>query len=100
MNYLALILAALIASSPAVAGDDHDRARSALEEGRILPFKDILAKAESAFPGQLIEAELEDEDGAMVYEIKLLTKDGRVLKLLYDARTGELLKAKGRDGRR
>lgn len=101
MKYgIAFFLAALIACGSAGADDDHDRARRAVEEGRILPLKDILAMAESAYPGQLIEAELDDEHGSIIYEIKILTRDGRVVKLLYDARTGELLKAKSRDGRR
>lgn len=106
MTYLALALAALMVCGPALAGSgpdhghDHDRARRAVEDGRILPLKDILARAESAYPGQLIEAELEDDDDPMVYEIKILTKDGRLMRLLYDARTGDLLKAKSRDGRR
>ena len=68
----------------------------AVEEGLILPLKDILARAEAAYPGRLIETELEDEDGIMVYEIKMLTKDGRLMKLHYDARSGALLTAKGR----
>lgn len=100
MKYLAFILAGLIFCGPAFAGVDHDRARRAVEEGRILPLKDILARAEAAYPGQLIEAELEDEGGIMAYEIKMLTGEGRVIKLHYDAKTGELLKAKGREGRR
>ncbi len=101
MRYgIVLGLAALIACGPALADNDHDRARRAVEEGRILPLKDILARAETAYPGQLIEAELEDEDGVMIYEIKMLTKDGRLMKLLYDAGNGALLKAKGREERR
>lgn len=106
MKIISRILAALIVFGPAAAiadghrhGHDHDRARRAVEEGRILPLKDIIARAETAYPGQLIEAELEEERGVMVYEIKLLTTDGRVMKLHYDARTGELLRSKGR-GRR
>lgn len=99
MKITALIIAALLVCGPASAGNGHDRARRAVEEGRILPLKDILARAEAAYPGQLIEAELEDNGGAMIYEIKMLTKDGRVMKLFYDAGTGALLKAKGRDAR-
>lgn len=96
---IAPLMAALLVWHPATADEDHERVRRAVEAGQILPLKDILAKAESAYPGQMVEAELEAKDGTMVYEIKLLTTDGRVMKLLYDARTGELLKAKGRERR-
>lgn len=91
----ASLLALLALSFPAQAGEgDHDRARRALEEGRILPLGQILARAEAAYPGQLIEAELEDEHGKLVYELKVLAKDGRLLKLYYDAATGEVLKVR------
>ena len=99
MKRMIAILVLVLACAPALAGESHDRARRAMEEGRILPLKDILARAEAAYPGEMIETELENEGGALVYEIKMLTKDGRVMKLHYDAKTGELLKAKGRGGR-
>lgn len=102
MRVLAAFLVAALAvgaAAPASASD-HDRARRAVEEGRILPLKDILARAQGAYPGQVIEAELEDEGGMVVYEIKILTPDGRVMKLSYNAATGELLKTRARGGQR
>tara|TARA_R110000787_G_scaffold9886_12_gene34206 strand:- start:317 stop:700 length:384 start_codon:yes stop_codon:yes gene_type:complete len=77
--------------------DDHDRARRAVERGEILPLTDILRQTTRDYPGQLIEAELEDEDGEMIYELVIISEDGRVYKLYYDARNGALLKVKGRD---
>lgn len=100
MRKILPILAALLLTLPAWADSDHDRARRAVEEGRILPLKDILARAEQDYPGQLIEAELEDEHGKTFYELKILGGDGRVTKLIYDARTGALLKAKPKENRR
>lgn len=99
-----LLAMALVAGGSAVAKDhdhdhDHDRARRAVEEGRMLPLRDILARAEVDYPGQVVEAELEEEGGAAVYEIKIVTNAGRLMKLHYDARTGALLKSSGRDAR-
>lgn len=99
-NIMLTLAGLLVLSGPALADDDHDRARKAVEQGLVLPFTDILARAESAYPGQLVEAELEEEKGKLVYEIKMLTADGRVVKLEYDARTGELLKTKERSPRK
>ena len=102
MRFLTAFLAAALivgAAAPASASD-HDRARRAVEEGRILPLKQILARAQGAYPGQVIEAELEDEGGMVVYEIKILTTAGRVMTLHYNAATGELLKTKDRGGQR
>lgn len=79
-------------------GDDHDRARDALRSGRALPLEEIVAKANADFPGAILDVELEDEDGRIVYEIKTITAEGRILKLKYDAATGELLRVRGRHG--
>lgn len=97
---LALLAVTLLAVplAPMAAGDDrpdHDRARTALQRGEVLPLRDIVARAEAAFPGRLLEVELEEKDDAIVYDIELLSPDGRLIKLRYDARTGTLLKAKG-----
>lgn len=83
---------------------DSDRARQAVLEGRIVPLGEILRKVEESFSGEILEVQLEDEGnepehrgrGKIVYEIKLLTPQGNVLKLQFDARTKELLKIKGR----
>jgi len=95
---LALLTAAVFVSAPTWANDDdeHDRVRRARERGEILPLVDILDRAQQAYPGQVIEAEFDDEHGRLVYELVVLADDGRVLKLYYDARTGKLLKMKGR----
>lgn len=96
MRPLALLLTTLSAlASPVLADDDHARARAALERGDILPLADILASATRDFPGKLLEAELEAEDGRLIYELELLAPGGRVVELAYDARTGELLSAEG-----
>lgn len=99
MKFIALAIALVLAAVPAAADQSkHERARRAVEAGEFLPFRDILARAEAAQPGQFLEAELEEDDGRAVYEIKLLAAGGRVVELYFDARTGELIKTKG--GRR
>jgi len=91
-----LLLCALLFPLAAQAGDDHERARRALQAGQVLPLKTILDKANAQFPGDLIEAELEEERGRMVYELKLISPEGNVVKLHYDARDGSLISAKGK----
>lgn len=92
-----LMAMALIVGGPVVAKDDHDRARRAVEEGLMVPLRDIMARVEADYPGQVIETELELKGGVPVYEIKVVTNAGRLMKLYYDARTGALLKSTGRD---
>lgn len=86
---LAGLAVAMQAPTAHAGEDDHDRARRAVEAGEIKPLRDILAAAEAAYGGQLIEAELERRHGGrMVYELKLLTVEGRLLKVYYDAHSG------------
>lgn len=84
------------AETGARAGDDHERARAALREGRILPLERIVESARQRFGGEVLDVDLEDEEDGFRYELKLIAPDGRILKLDYDAATGELLRTRGR----
>lgn len=72
---------------------DHDAAREALRRGEILPLIRILEIMGREQPGDILEIELEDDP--VSYEVKVLAPDGRVRKLVLDARTGAVLKRKG-----
>jgi uncharacterized membrane protein YkoI len=97
-----LLVVAVACCGPAAAKDEHDqdRARRAVEQGRMLPLREIIARAESTFAGQVVEAELEDERGVPTYELKVLTRGGRVVKVRYDARNGALLTSDDKGGKR
>ena len=93
-------LALLLAAAPAHADSDQDRARAAVQAGQVLPLKTVLERLEREHPGQVLEVELERDDGRWVYEVKLLQAGGRLVKLEVDAGSGEVLKRRERDGRR
>lgn len=80
----------------APADHDHDRARQALEQGRVLALRQVLEKVEREYQGQVLKIEFDDDDGRLVYEIRLLQNDGRLLKLKVDAVDGRILKIKGK----
>ncbi|MWV17311.1 peptidase [Pseudomonas sp. L-22-4S-12] len=72
---------------------DHDEALRLREKGAILPLEQLMQPALERYPGAtLLEAELEEEDEVRVYEVELLTVDGRVRELELDARNGRILK--------
>ena len=100
---LASVLAlAWAASLPVHAPEreDHDRARAAVQAGEVLPLPELLARVQRSQPGRVLDVELEREDGRWLYELKLLRADGQRLKLLVDARSGEVLGSRARgDGR-
>jgi hypothetical protein len=98
--WLTLLLATGLAS-PVVWADgekDHDRARQAVQAGEVLPLKEVLARLEREYPGQVLALELEREHGQWVYEVKLLQSGGRLVKLELDARSGEVIKRRDRPG--
>jgi hypothetical protein len=81
---------------PAQAGrDDGQRVRAAREQGRILPLEQLIAQVAQVVPGRLLQAELEDEDGRWVYELRWQLADGRRLEIELDASDGRWLKLKG-----
>ena len=76
---------------------DHERARAAVEAGQVLPLPTLLERLRRTHPGQVLELELEREDGRWIYEVKLLQANGQLLKLDVDAATAQVLQVKRKD---
>ncbi len=87
---------ALGVASGVVAGDpkprEQDVIRDALRRGEILSLAQVLNIAERHAPGEILEVELETKKHRLIYEIKILSREGQVQKVKLDARTGALLK--------
>jgi uncharacterized membrane protein YkoI len=86
----------VLASPPVLADSEQDRARAAVQAGTVLPLKTLLERLEREHPGQVLEVELERDDGRWIYEIKLLQPGGRLVKLELDAASGAVLQRKER----
>ncbi len=95
MRAMFLLLGLILLAAPARADPDSDRARRAVQSGEIRPLAEALAKVEAAHPGRVLDVELEDEHGKAIYEVKLLSAEGQVLKIILDAKTLDILKVKG-----
>ena len=99
---IGLILGAgLLAPFPALAkrrnrrgGDDDDaeRALDAVKSGKAAPLSAILAEVEREIPGRVLEVEIDDEHGRLVYEIKILTPDGQYREVHVDPGSKKILK--------
>lgn len=76
---------------------DHERARAAVEAGQVLPLPMLLERLRRTHPGQVLELELERDDGRWIYEVRLLQANGQLLKLDVDAATAQVLQVKRRD---
>lgn len=97
MTFLARTFVAELASLPLpVWADDADfpdfeLAEEAMRLGKILPLAVILERVAALQPGRVIEVELEREEGVHVYEVELITPDGRLLEVDLEAGTGKVL---------
>lgn len=94
-----LVLIAVLAPVPqaAMAGHrGHDRARDAMRSGQIRPLGEILATVSARYPGKVLDVDLQQGRGRLVYRIKVLRRDGSVLLVAVDARTRRILSVRGR----
>ncbi len=71
---------------------DQDRARQALERGEVRPLAEILDITGSQIDGEIVETELEKEHGRWIYEIKYITKSGRMKEIHIKALSGRIIK--------
>ncbi len=98
---VALIVSAVALPYPAAeASDDsrlhQDEVRLLRASGKILPMEDIIARIRTSQPGQIVEVELDRENGRYVYEVKVIDERDVIHKLELDAGTGEVLRRKER----
>ena len=94
---LATALVVALLSTPLFADEDHEMARRLRESGKLLPLEQILESARAVQSGDVLEVELEKTREGYCYELKLLTPEGRVEELLFDATTGEFLGLEGEE---
>lgn len=94
LTLIAIALAANVAGSASVIQpqDDAARVRAAVSHGQVLPLPHILTIAQRRVRGEVLKVELEEASRQIVYELKVLTPDGRVREMKIDARTGQVLK--------
>ena len=88
------VILALLVSGPAQivqADDDYREAKRLRESGEIMPLEEILKKVRTTYPGRILEVELENEKGRVIYELEILGADSIVREIYIDAKSGELL---------
>ena len=68
-----------------------NEARDARRQGEVVPALRVISAVRQRYPGaDVLDAELEG-GAAPRYVIKILTRDGRRLDIVADARTGQIL---------
>ena len=95
---MVLLLSMALPQGAHASDDDHEAARQAVQAGEVLPLPAILDKVGRDYPGQVLEVELERDQGLWVYKLRLLQSGGGMVKVKVNARTAEVLgsRSKGR----
>ena len=87
---------ALALAGPAVAQNDQQRARDAMQAGRIRPMQEILVQVNRRIAGRILNAWLEQGQGGLwIYRLKLLDLRGNIVGVVVDARNGQILQIFG-----
>ncbi|UYG04906.1 PepSY domain-containing protein [Halomonas sp. LR3S48] len=92
-----LLLSALLGLTASHGlADDHWRdLHDAVRSGRLVALPEILDWLEARYEGQVLEVELERDDGRTTYEVEMLGPQGQVVEFEFDAESGELIGMEG-----
>lgn len=93
----AALLVALAAGAARADDVGPELAKRLLSEGRIKPLAEIISGVQAKVPGEMLEVQLELDDGIYVYELKLLRPNGKVREVEADAASGNILKVEDDD---
>jgi uncharacterized membrane protein YkoI len=88
---LLLPLLPVVARAQFARAPDYEFAHDAVERGEILPLAEVLTRLHDSYPGRVVEVELEREDGMLIYEVELVTREGRLIEVEIDAVSGRII---------
>lgn len=100
---VALAAGLLMAAGPGMADSDEDEFHKALKAHKIVSLQQLLAHVHRDFHARILKVNLAQvrHRGQLrwIYEAKIMTPEGNVLELEYDANSLELLELEGEHGR-
>ncbi|WP_424926725.1 PepSY domain-containing protein [Amaricoccus tamworthensis] len=98
MRRVFTVVAASCVFSLAASGEDgpvpipdFEIAEDAVARGEIIPLREVFLILNEAHPGQVVEVELEYSHGIRIYEVEVITTDGRLIEVELDAADGTIL---------
>lgn len=92
---LVLLIATTGPVTEASADNDWHDLHGRVSRGELVPMVSVLDWLEAHYAGQVLEVELEREDGRLVYEVEMLGPRGQRVEFEFDAASGELIGIEG-----
>ena len=93
---LALVLMLMLMLMGSATGDQHWEAlHSEVRRGDVVPLETILDWLDAHYIGDVLEVEIDRDDGLVEYEIKLLGPQGQVVEFEFDGHSGQLMQIEG-----
>ena len=89
---------ALVLTSFGLAMSDDGKEKAAVASlPTSVTMEEAMKTATTQFPGKVIEAELESEDGKAVYEVEIVNASGETREFEIDAQSGKILSSELED---
>jgi hypothetical protein len=93
-----LSAAALLLTSVGLAMSDDGKEKIAVANlPTSVTMEEAIKTATTQFPGKVLEAELENEDGKAVYEVEVINGSGETREFEIDAQSGKILSSEQED---
>lgn len=89
--------ACLLLAGIAISHADEKEKKSVADQATV-SIQEAIDVATAAFPGKVVEAELEEEDGRPIYTIEIVGENGKTMEVEIDAKTAKVLGKEQEDG--
>ncbi|GED21541.1 PepSY domain-containing protein [Halomonas halmophila] len=89
------MLLSVLMTTSVLADEDWRELHDAVQRGELVELPTILDWLQSRYRGEVLEVELERDDGATLYEIEMLGPQGQVVEFEFDASDGQLIGMEG-----
>lgn len=90
MATLGTILLATSFASADSTGQDPQQIKSSMAQKAKITIDQAISTASKAQPGRVIKAELEKEHGPLLWELEIVTEDGKIHEIHVDGERGEI----------
>jgi len=88
---------ALLLTSVGLAMSNDDKEVAVANLPTSVTLQEAINTATTQFPGRVLEAELESEDGKAVYEVEIVNASGETREFEIDAQSGKILSSELED---